>query len=185
MPETGKVRRILVEYTYYTLQSPEALKTYEQYYLARKAFLTGRLPRDAWRQARQAWEEWKEHQRYLLAIGAPVGLAIPQPLTVVSREGYALDLNDEREDRLAWCLEAFLPGDDADGKRAQAAAYAAKITARRRETGTLTGVGDLRQTLPGWLLQKLETGWRRYLAKQERDLDAEITRRRTLRGYGG
>ncbi len=178
------IKRILLEFTRYTLVSPEALKLYESYYLAKKAYVTKKISADDYRKARQTWEEWKATQRQRIEKGAPLAEAVPQPLIVASRDGYTLDLNDEQVDRLAWHLEAFIPGGDAALKTRQAVRYAESIVDQRRSLGTFTSGTQLADCVPAWLVAKLVAGYRRSLAQVEKTLDAELTARRLLSDFG-
>ncbi len=177
------IRRILLEYTCYTIASPDALSRYQAYYLARKAFLVGKLPRGEYLRVRNVWQEWKERQRQRIEAGAPVVEAVPQPLIVASKEGYTLDLNDPDRDRLAWHLESFLPSGDTEAVRRLAAQYAAQIVEQRSRFGMFFSVRQLEGTVPASLLAQLETGCRAYLEKAELQLDRELSRRRALEGY--
>ncbi|HNV70004.1 MAG TPA: hypothetical protein PKO06_09915 [Candidatus Ozemobacteraceae bacterium] len=177
------LKRILLEFTRYTLVSPEALKLYESYYLAKKAYVTKKISADDYRKARQTWEDWKTTQRQRIEKGAPLTEAVPQPLIVATRDGYTLDLNDEQVDRLAWHLEAFIPGDDAALKSRQAVRYAESIVEQRRSLGTFTSGTQLADCVPAWLVAKLAAGYRRSQAQVEKALDAELTARRTLRDF--
>ncbi len=177
--QAGTIRRILLEYTCYTISSPDAMKKYEEYYLSKKAFVTGKITRDEFGKARQAWQDWKAIQYSRIASGATLCEAIPQPLIVTSRERLSLDLNDEQEDRLAWHLEAFIPGTD-DDKRRLAGDYAARIVKRRKEIGTFETPDQLEGTVPAWLYKKLAAGTRRYQTQLEKSLDAALSTRRKI-----
>jgi len=114
------LQRIVVEYTYDTVRSNEALERYQQYYLAKKAFVQGRLDRAAWTRARRMWQRWKDEQFEAVRSGAPLGAAVPQPLLVENAKGLGVDLNDGDVDSLAWCLEAFMPSGGGAGDAATA-----------------------------------------------------------------
>jgi hypothetical protein len=177
----GVIQRILLEYTRYTLLSRTAAEKYEAYYLARKAFLVGRLERRDYLNARSAWEEWKKQQWERIQAGKPLFIAAPQPLTISSREGFCLDLNDEDEERLVWHLEAFLPDQNTSEKERMARLYGSRMIQRRRELGCFSSLQDVRNILPQWLFQKLLTGYRRYVRKWEMALGEELTRRRLIK----
>lgn len=181
--QSATIRRIMLEYTCYTIASPQALEKYQMYYLAKKAFVGGRMPREEYLRIRQAWQQWKDLQRQRIEAGAPLVEAVPQPLVVASRDGYSLDLNDLDRDRLAWQLEPFFPkGNEQDVKRL-AAQYAAQITEQRTAVGMFSSVKQLEGAIPEWLLAKLEAGFRRYLGGAEYRLNQEISKRRALAGY--
>ncbi|MBP7635442.1 hypothetical protein KBA41_14840, partial [Candidatus Ozemobacteraceae bacterium] len=175
--------RILLEYTCYTIASPDAMSRYQAYYLARKAFLVGKLPRGEYLQVRNAWQEWKDLQRQRIEAGAPIVDAVPQPLIVASKQGYTLDLNDPDRERLAWHLESFLPSGDTEAVRRLAAQYAAQIVERRSRFGMFFSVRQLDGAVPASLVTEFEAGCRAYLEKGELQLDKEISRRRVLEGY--
>lgn len=181
--QAATIRRILLEYTCYTIASHDALSQYQTYYLARKAFLVGKLPRGEYLQVRNAWQEWKDRQRMQIEAGAPLVEAVPQPLIVASKEGYTLDLNDPDRERLAWHLESFLPSGDTEAVRRLAAQYAAQIIEQRSRFGMFFSVRQLDGAVPASLLTRFETGYRAYLEKAELQLDREISRRRALEGY--
>lgn len=177
------LRRILLEFTRYTINSPEALKLYESYYLAKKSYVTKKISPDEYRKARQTWEDWKTAQRERIDRGAPLAEAVPQPLMVATRDGYTLDLNDEQVDRLAWHLEAFFPATDAAEKTRLAGQYAQRLVEQRRSLGTFTSGTQIADCVPAWLVAKLTAGYRRYQAQVEKMLDAELTNRRLLRDF--
>ncbi|HOT29918.1 MAG TPA: hypothetical protein PLU72_17210 [Candidatus Ozemobacteraceae bacterium] len=177
------IRCILLEFTCYTIASPDAISRYQAYYLARKAFLVGKLPREEYLRVRNAWQEWKDLQRQRIEAGAPLVEAVPQPLIVASKQGYTLDLNDPDLERLAWHLESFLPASDTVAARQLAAHYAAQIAEQRSRFGMFFSVRQLDGAVPASLLAQFETGWKAYLEKAEVQLDREISRRRRLEGY--
>lgn len=172
------IRRILVEYTCYTIRSPEAARQYEQYYLSRKAFVQGKLGRDEFAKARAAWQAWKDGQRRRVEAGAPVWEAAPEPFVVAARNGFALDLNDTDPERLAWHLEAFLPTAPPDQVRVRAAKLAAAVVARRGEVGVFTSLDPLRGVVPARLYASLEAGRRRQEQRLQEQIDDLVARRR-------
>ncbi len=177
------IRRIMLEYTCYTIRSAEAIEQYKRYYLARKAFLVGKLPRQDYQLARNAWDQWKTAQRHRIEAGAPLIEAVLQPLVVANAQGYTLDLNDADRDRLAWHLEAFLPAGDAEANRKLAGDYAAQIAARRAEIGMFSSVRQLEGVVPATLVKQFEAGYRAFVARAEQQLNEEVGRRRALAGY--
>lgn len=177
------IRRILLEYTCYTIASPDAMNRYQAYYLARKAFLVGKLPRGEYLRVRNAWQEWKDRLRTRIEAGAPLVEAVPQPLVVSSKQGYTLDLNDPDRERLAWHLESFLPPGDTEAVRRLAAQYASQIVEQRSRFGMFVSVHQLDGAVPDSLLTQFKTGYRACLEKAELQLDREISRRRVLDGY--
>ncbi len=176
------IRRILLEYTCYTIQSGDALKYYEKYYLTKKAFLVGKVKREEFEKARLAWEDWKEAQRKRIASGAPLCVAVPHPLIVTTRQGYSLDLNDEMADRLTWHLEAFFPPSASKDAPRLAQIYSQRILEKRKELGVFESVDQIDGIVPQDLLGKFQAGFRRFLQIAEKRLDAEVSRRRTLKG---
>ncbi|MFZ2957273.1 MAG: hypothetical protein WA705_10320 [Candidatus Ozemobacteraceae bacterium] len=181
--QSETIRRILLEYTCYTIQSREALAYYEKYYLTKKAFLLGQTKREGFEKARLAWEDWKEAQRQRIASGTPLCIAVPHPLMVTTRQGYSLDLNDEMEDRLTWHLEAFFPPSSSKDAPRLAQLYSRRILEKRKELGAFESVDQLVGILPQELLGKFKAGFRRFLQLAEKRLDSEVTRRRTLNGF--
>lgn len=181
--QSETIRRILLEFTCYTIQSADALKYYEKYYLTKKAFLVGQVKREEFEKARLAWENWKEAQRKRIASGAPLGTAVPHPLIVTTCKGYTLDLNDEMADRLTWHLEAFFPPSSSKDAPRLAQMYSQRILEKRKELGVFESVDQLDGILPQDLLTKFKAGFRRFMQLAEKKLDAEVTRRRTLKGY--
>ncbi|MBI3039710.1 hypothetical protein HYY75_11815 [bacterium] len=174
------IRRILLEYTCYTIASSEALSRYENYYLSRKSFLAGKLPRDEYQKIHSMWQDWKAAQLKRIEAGAPLSGAVPQPLVVSNKQGYTLDLHDEDIDRLAWHLEAFFPPGNPDEIRNLSASYAQRIVSKRKEIGVFESIKELEGLVPNWLFLKLQAGFRRYLLKSEKAVDLEISRRRRL-----
>lgn len=181
--DAATIRRILLEYTCYTIQSPEAARRYEQYYLARKAFVQGKLGREDFSQARAAWQTWKDEQRRRIESGAPLCAAAPEPLVVSARNGFALDLNDADPDRLTWHLEAFLPPAAPEQIKKQAAALAGPILARRRELGAFSSLESLRGAMPVWLFSRLEAGRRRQESRLQAQIDDLVSLRRSLEKF--
>ena len=102
-------------------------------------------------------------------------------MLVEGRSGYTLDLNDTDPRRLAWQLEGFLPGTDSGAKRKTAEGFAARILERRQEKGRFRSLEDISGILPGWLEQKIKSGFRRNLRRMEFRLDQEVSNRRSLR----
>jgi hypothetical protein len=181
--QAATIRRILLEYTCYTIADPAAMTQYERYYVTRKAFLIGKTGREEYLKSRAAWQAWKDAQREKIAAGAPLCEAVPQPLIVTSRQGYTLDLNDEQAARLAWHLTEFIPPEQkADGERL-ARMYAEKILDKRRALGTFSSVRQIEDVLPRWLVEKFHAGFRRSQTQLEKRLDDEVSRRRHLKGY--
>jgi hypothetical protein len=176
------LRRILLEYTRYTVASPEAAQRYEAYYLARKAFLQQKADRASFERARQEWQIWKEEQFRRISAGAPLLAAVPQPLVVTSRAGFDLDLNDPDPGRLAWHLEAFLPAASGQERARQAKTFAARLLDHRRVRGGFSSIQDIQGGAPGWLVDTLTAGHRRHLARIESLLRDELAKRRHLQG---
>ncbi|MBF0547419.1 MAG: hypothetical protein HQM08_23460 [Candidatus Riflebacteria bacterium] len=182
VPENAPtIRRILLEYTCYTIYSPEAAGLYEKYYLAKKAFLMGKLDRDGYYKARTAWNQWKNEQVQKTNQGIPVNDAVPQPMIVITKEGYSVDLNDEDTGRLAWHLEAFMPDSSTD-KSKMAELYAGQIVQKRKEIRVFESIKQLEGVIPDWLFQEIATGYKRNLERLEKNLDSMISARRKLEG---
>ena len=178
------LQRIILEYTYYTVNSEKAQELYRNYYLAKKQYVQKKLDKEAYHRVREIWQQWKNEQFERIRAGAPFGAALPQPLLIETKEGYGADLNDKDVDSLAWCLESFM-GEKAnpDEARRKAELYAARIAKRREELGFITSLEELTDILPNWLVETFQAGRNRALRKIESRLDETVTKRRTLAGY--
>ncbi|MBF0409390.1 MAG: hypothetical protein HQM10_18765 [Candidatus Riflebacteria bacterium] len=179
---TNTIRRILLEYTNYTIFSNDAAALYEKYYLAKKSFVMGKLSRQEFLNAKNNWNNWKKEQLEKVNKGADVNNALPQPFVVITREGYSVDLNDEDQARLAWHLEAFIPKNTPNVTKA-AEFYAAKILQKRNEIRVFQSVNQLKGVVPEWLFNKISAGFKRNLSRIEKSLDSEISKRRTLTSF--
>jgi hypothetical protein len=83
------LQRIVLEYTYYTVNSEKAQELYRNYYLAKKEYVQKKLDKEDYHRVREIWQQWKEEQFQRIGAGAPLGAALPQP-------------SDDRDQRGLW-----------------------------------------------------------------------------------